>query len=284
MPRAAIPPAVVADIKKAIADGKRQQTIADEFSVAQGTVSAIKSGKYGEIPWPNGKTGSFKDAYEGRPGEPSAEPLGGSEWSVDATKYMQWPQDARDGMLQAVNTRRVEIGKDPLPDISLEWEMYLNADPEDDPVAEAERKRLAIAAENLRREAIFREFESLVEERLAVGRDEAINELVSGDVPPAPPIEEKDDKPLDPERYGAMNVEQLLTYKQARAYVQKAITTQRPEFLEAAAIVLYDLPSSMWNDPPVKEAVETIANAILESPAALEAAEAKYQELKETLG
>lgn len=152
----------VSKIKMELAAGGIQKEVAERVQVSQAMVSQIKSGKrYGEVPWPNGRCGGYKQAYKDAPGQV----MSSAAWSPLTLEYMQWPEYYQMRMLEAVNRKREKIGTVPIPLVSIEWEMYMAA-PIGTPEEVNRRERIAQASEDRRRGLIMKEF-NLIREELA---------------------------------------------------------------------------------------------------------------------
>ena len=150
----------VSKIKMELAAGGIQKDVAERVQISQAMVSHIKSGKrYGEVPWPNGRCGGFKQAYKDAPGQV----LANAAWSPLTLEYMQWPEYYQMRMLEAVNRKREKMGAAPIPMTSVEWEMYMAA-PVGTPEDTNRRERIAQAAEDRRRGLIMKEFNCIREE------------------------------------------------------------------------------------------------------------------------
>ncbi len=153
---------MVSQVKVEIAAGGLQKEVGDKLRISQATVSKIKSGqRYGEVPWPNGRCGSFDQAYKEAPGQVMARAL----WSPLTHEYMQWPEYYQMRMLEAVNKKREGRGMVPIPLVSVEWEIYMAA-PIGTPEEVNRRERIAQASEDRRRGLIMKEF-NLIREAIA---------------------------------------------------------------------------------------------------------------------
>ncbi len=156
-----LPHALVSQIKMELLAGGAQKEIADRLNVSTATVSLIKTGKrYGEVPWPNGRAGSYDAAYSNAPGTTFA----AEGWTELAQDFNSWPQYYQMKMLEAVNKKREERGESPIPGTAVEWEMYMMQPISKDPKDTQRRERLAKQGEDRRRSVIMKEFNHLREQ------------------------------------------------------------------------------------------------------------------------
>lgn len=277
MPQATLPPQTIAQAKQLLADGATQAATARHLGVSTGVVSKVKNGLTGaEIPWPNGETGSMKEAYPmGTPDQQQAH-----DWSPDAKDYMKWSDGARVRILEAVNSRRRSSGREPLPDVAIEWQVYMEHPGGDSPGQEEERKRKAHKAEDVRRATVMREFNAIVDEQLAQRSDVWYRETFKFD-PDAEGAEHpvREDDILDPDVYETISVEEVL---QKAPYDPILVEARRQEdalLLEALLLVYKQLPVSQWS-----MAQEAVRLARVEVQRSAKAQRSAMQHLQHLLG
>jgi len=239
--------------------------LAADFSVTQPTISRIKTGKmYPEVPWPNGATGRMprKDAA-----------LADSGWSNEALAYMKWPEDAREMMLNTVNTQREAEGRFPIPSISVEWEVYMNS-PSTNPAEEAEQMITAQKGEDERRAQVFREFQAIVDRRLTERQGRRVEETAaamaphhidSADLPPPPK--------LTPGTYDKMSWGTILQTAPTVPIVRKILATRDTLLMEAVCIIFHEMRNTPneWGQPYIEAAARDIRASLEAEPDGAEA-------------
>lgn len=289
-------PLIVGEMKKRIVLGRRQKDIAEEFSVSQAIVSLIRSGKrYGTEPWPNGKVGSYKNAYgmseeEGKllvnvytPGEEAS-----FDWSADAASFMRWPDYAQRGILARVNTLRIASGMQPHPDISVEWEAYLNSPASEGHTEEMMRRDTAFHAEDMRRGSIFLEFEDYIEGQLSTRKNERIREIVARHHPSSPEAllqgiaRQKEAKaPIDPMVYPVIEWSEIVKQDPRHPLIRDVRQGHDAALLEAMCIIFRDIPKQQWRDASTSICVRQAKVEVERSKTAMQVAANKLT--KETL-
>jgi hypothetical protein len=291
-----LPPSTVARIKQLISEGRLQHYIARECSTTQPVISLIKSGRrYSAIPWPNGKIGSYKQAYpdpapeqnQNAPGDLLAVPkpgkslkertgVAGFNWCPDALAYAEFSDAARLGMLEAVNNERASHGIDPLPDVSVEWEIFIDnqAPAELSPEEQEKRALRAYQAEDRRRALIYRSFQDLIDAQLQEAATKKLNTMLltvpppAQDPPPAPGA-------LDPSQYQTADWEWVKRTARTHILVREAQTDRNPALCEAICIAFAQLPKHQWPRQEALEVIRSIEQEVLQSPAALAAGQSK---------
>lgn len=257
MARDQLPAEKVGRIKALISLGWKQVDIAQDCAVAQSVVSLVKSGqRYEEVPWPNGLMGGYKNAYR------SKQRVDEVEWSTHALRYMEWPEEARLGMLSAVNARRLAAGMDPVPDIAVEWELYMNHEG-DDPDEEDRRRIVGHEAENRRRGLIFQEFQELVARQLDEKRDRDIDEMFASPPPPIGTLaresaSDQDVSVIDLTLHAIRPWEDIKIIASRHPLVQRAASTRDTVLMTALEITFGAVPPSQWREESVIRAVQEV--------------------------
>ncbi len=275
--RAMMPPAVVAEVKKGLANGFSQSDVAEQIGVSQSTVSNIMRGRgYGDVPWPNGNTGSMKDAYpqgvakreygkmgKGKPGLDGV-PDERGEWCDLAEVYSGLSVGMQGDMFRWVNKLRAKKGDPPIPDIAVEYEVYLAAPEENE-----HRRTVAMAAEQKRRAMIQREYDMDFLDRQSAKREKFYRSFGDGYKRTEGPIEPVPPPPLmNPARYETMPASELKRRDPQHPALIEAIREKDSALLEAACCVLKMIPAGQWRESSILLSIKQTAEWVRVSPAA----------------
>jgi len=271
--RDTLPVNVVGSIKQALADGIPQQDIAEQYGIAQSTISNIKTGrKYEAVPWPDGTLGG-KSSVDLKANKSVAV-------SDDASSYDGWPLAQQALILKAVNKRRASTGAPPIPNVSLEWQVYMDSPAGDDPTYDIQRRAVAGAAENRRKSAIMKEFTSIVACNMQQHMSSDIDEIVSACAKaPLPPTVHRTEVLLDPTVYTVMDIDDLLHRGALHELLNEGLINKDSATIEACAIVFMLLPEKHWSADYCIKAINEVRLEVLRSPCALAAAEARYVQI-----
>ena len=267
-----LPHALVSQIKMELLAGGAQKEIADRLNVSTATVSLIKTGKrYGEVPWPNGRAGSYDAAYSNAPGTTFA----AEGWSELAQDFNSWPQYWQMKMLEAVNKKRESRGEHPIPGTAVEWEMYMMQPIAKDPKETQRRERLAKQGEDRRRSVIMKEF-NLLREQLAQERaTENFKEMMESwkstvTTPSVTP---------DPEFHFALSEMDVIEWKDVdvnHPERAKALRERDPWRMAAICVLLRQIKREHWTRSFISREVDRIKGWIKADPVAAEYAYKEY--------
>lgn len=271
-------------VKRLLFEGHKQEKVALDCSISQAIVSHIATGKrYGQIPWPNGTVGSLANATAKIPGKQMRAQDATSDreitWSPAAIAYMEWSEDIRTGMLATVNEQRSQLGMDPVPDVAVEWSLYMTH-PGDESTQhdeeEENRRRLATQAENRRRALVFETFQNIVEQRLQEQMNKRIDDIMLEAIPPAgpPPVVNTQ---LLPDQYQAMSWADIKLQANTHVLVREAIVAKNSALCEAICIIFAQLPKDQWRTDRVFQLIRNIEQHVLNSPEANNAGREKLE-------
>lgn len=155
--RTPLDPQKISEVKRLLWAGELDQhEIATKTGTSQSSVSRISTGELGTgVPWPNGALGEMPSLNEITES--------GSVHTSDSERYMAWPQEIRQKMLDTVNKHKVANGEEALPPQAPEYLSYLESPPMD-PDQEQYRSAIAKESEERRRATVIQAFDNLVEQ------------------------------------------------------------------------------------------------------------------------
>lgn len=252
-------------VKEMLWRGRRQEEIVGVTGASQATISRIKTGQsHQDIPWPDGSLGPMP-AHG-----PSEE---GTDWSVEAKRFLAFPEDMQKRILEVVNARRVEGNLPIIPQHSEEYLNYLQMEPED-AAFEALDLVKARASEDRRLVTIMLEFDRIVDEQAMQFRAQEILGSIES-TRREPDLSQTGTNPDD------------LAYSRLEWQVVAERSPQNPIVLEASSsiammeaccVVFYSLRESLelWTSPRVHEEIRRLAKKFLEMPILMARLEKEY--------
>lgn len=166
--RHAVPKDMARIAKQMLFARKPAAHVSAVLGISQASISRIKTGAlHPEVPWPNGDQGKM----------PNADAERAIQWSDATTAYQAMPELLQVRILEVVNLRRAAADLPPIPEMAQEYIEYLEREEEEDDLeklwepTEVERAKFA---EDKRISLIMSEFHEILEEDLAVQREEEV--------------------------------------------------------------------------------------------------------------
>lgn len=252
------PKSSIALVKKMLWEGKGQERVAFITGHDQSTVSRIRTGQmHSDVPWPNGKTGAMPVEMDRGGGDEHA------PWSHDATVFQAFPAEMQNRILDLVNTRRQEVGLEPIPDVDPTYGSYLiSEDVEDESAALYEARDY----EDARIRQVMTEFREISEREIATKRAEDLLLALSTTSHFGTNDESEQATPAATGEllYDKLPWDSLTRYTTEIPIIAEA--EKGDEYLkEATCIVFYTLqntPKTIWKEPKIAREIFRIAERL----------------------
>lgn len=257
-------------IKRLLWLGRTQEEVAAILGVSQSTVSRIRSGRrYGDIPWPDGSTGPLPEGQRSRVLQ---------DWSDEARRFLDHPEEIQERILSIVNKRRAEEGRDPIPPRSAVYQDFLDSDPSDQ-VWEAAHLVEARRAEDRRLSQTMLEFESILLEEVALRSAEETASILEATRSEQREVDVHSKGTVETLTYDKLPWEQVKRLARNNPLVTQAVAEEDAVLAEAICIMFHELkgsPSS-WGQPEVQSQIVKLAGRIRELPKLVEAIEGTFE-------
>lgn len=195
------------------------------------------------------------------------------DWSGDAKRYLAFPIEMQERILEVVNLRRREMELDLIPPTAPEYAEYLSMDPQD-AAFESLRLNEARKAEDRRIASVMKEFDEITIDELTQMRNEAGRAVIEAT------REVRDDDAID-QKPTLLQYEKLDWFdvkKESTPIVVEAMATNNAVLKEAICIIFKRVKRELWGSIAVAREAYSIANRIREFPELVAKIELLYEE------
>lgn len=269
MSRTAITETLIGRIKESLfAKELTQMELASKYQVSQATISNIKNGKLGgEVPWPDGSVGMMPNIVDTF--DPSLK-----DTPEDALRYDAWPLVAQTAMLNCVNEKRASLALPPIPRASKDLEAFQST-PMLTELEASDLEDRARKSEVVRKAHIMREFEAIVEERVAASRATVLEDLFRA---PDCYLSEQEAAELEainisieelrhtPPTYESIPWDKILQAAPANPHVRAVLKSGCKVRREAVCITFAHVPESTWSQASLTRTIEDCRAILLAYP------------------
>jgi len=256
-------------VKDMLWRGRPQDEISAVTRASQSTISRIKLGQsHSEILWPDGSMGPMP-SHAAQPAE--------VDWSVDAKRYLSFPEQMQERILDAVNSRRISADLPLIPVSSETYSKYLQMDP-DEAAFEALDLVTARKAEDDRCAEVMREFDQVVADESAKVRSANIERVIEGTRQEAD-LSEIRTTPVDDFIYSKLPWHVISERDPSNPIILECASAGYA-MMEAACIVLYQLRESpkAWQSTKVHEEIRRLAKKLESMPVLKRRLEEEYKQ------